>query len=100
MIGEEQPQQGFDLESRWLGSGARPLVEGLATCFGDGEDVAGSVAVVFLLDSGEAEFDELLGFGVEETLRLGPGVAEASLRLVCEFVARPGFEIEEGKDCI
>jgi len=100
VIGEEHPQQGFDLESRWLGSGPCPLVEGLATFFADRVDISGSVAVVFFLDCGETEFDKLLGFGVEEALRLGPGVAEASLGLVCEFVARSRLEIEEGKDCI
>ena len=100
VIGEEQSQEGFDLESGRLGSGARPFAERFASLGGDGVDVAGSAAAVFLVGGGVPEFDELLWFGVEETLGLGPGVAEASLSLVCEFVARPGFEIEEGKDCI
>ena len=100
VIGEEQSQEGFDLESWRLGSGPRPLAESLASLGADGVDVAGSTAAVFLVGGGAPEFDELLWFGVEETLGLGPGVAEASLGLVCEFVARSGFEIEEGKDRI
>ena len=70
------------------------------TFVGDFIDVAAAIADLLRVCRGEPEFDKLLRFRVQEALGFGPGVAEAPLGLVGEFVARPRFQVEEGKDCI
>lgn len=99
VISEEHSEEGLDLEARWLGARAGPLVESLAAFFGDGVNVAGSIVLLLLVDGGETELDELLGFRVQQTFGLGPGISEAPLRLVREFVPGPRLEVEEGEDC-
>ena len=100
VVGEQQSEEGFYLNVRWLGSCPGPPLERGATSAGYLVDVAGPVADPLFVGGGVTKFDELLWLGIEETLRFGPGVAKTALRLVGEFVARPGFEVEEGKDCI
>ena len=100
VIGEQQPEQGFDLETWWLGAGARPLGEGCAPFRGDLVDVAAPVADRFRVRPCVAELDQLLGLRVEETRRLGPGVAETSLGLLSQLVPGPRLEMEQSEDCV
>ncbi len=98
VVGKQEPEEGFNLDVWRLGSGCCPLFECTPALAGDLVDVAGSIADSFLVGGGMAEFNELLRLRIEEALRFGPGVSEAALCLVSEFVGGPWLQVEQGEN--